>query len=1111
VNEKSRQIELGTFRPSNFMRKRKPFLFSDTQVFEETLLDRSLLDHHLETLTNRSQEKDFEHFSKRLAEKELCPNLLPQTGPTGGGDSKVDSETYPVSDAVSLLWYEGIGREAASERWAFAISAKRQWRQKVKSDVQGIVETQRGYTLIYFISSHYIKDKDRASIEDEFLKRYNVKVRLLDRTWILDKVFQNKREQLAVETLKISTRLTETLKKGSLDVERESELNELEKEIQDSTRYQGIKYQLIEDCIQAAILSRLLELPRVEVEGRFARAERVAEQYGTDQQKLRCAYEKALTLFWWYDDFRAFNLIYDDIERLAIGSSQVTDIELLANLWHLLWAALKNSQLTAAAAKLELRTKALRAALLRLQAEKDRPSTSIQSRSIELLINLSEFQDIPAKLSEIIDGFSKIIEEIKSLVNFPVIPLIKVLSEVGKYLPDDSGFDELFESMLLLSKERESRATSGRMLLERGKQKLHSGRYYEAICLLGRAQNDLATHECLNELVAALALCGRAYESIGLLWAARSNTLLAASLVFNKFWEDSTITINALICLQRLIWIELQLGQVPIALAWIEMATAIVNVIKLNTEKQEKFNEERKSQDLFLGFLILKSAFRDLFRLEAIPRILEDIGLHHSFLASLYALGYEDTLRDEGWIPKEEDESSVRQLFNDWTDQSTASNLPKTLEFLSEDLIEFHSQVLGCNIFAEVPNNNRSVFIAQSILASLEAFLATSLDSDLIPHQSNIRFKVMPSDSVDSVIGFYIQEESSAILETIVEVQHSVNESYVADLNSEAFKKKLYELFIRLVTCIAYLPDPQKYFDRLLGEELAFSRALNFTSVATSIWNILGKTPKIRLEDWKLRNVEKHFQLRRTTVWNSEKSVNDIRQTISVKPKPDRDALPQELRDVTHPEHRDRKVYSLINKALWDKAGWKGTGFGFIPNEKNLPLLEFALFFDDKSIGKKIFSQWREELGDTDIEERIRVSIITGIDADNPFAYRVVIGINPDWIKASSESRYIMTYRIRTMEPRDSSTLNQFVQFFQELGFYILVPGYVSEDSSNPEFFWKSGIMKRQIFIRPAWQLGENDCDLCGVQVDDKIIIPENVQNPPIINALSQIRKMKSR
>ena len=111
--------------PRAFYKDIHPELFSDSVLIRSAILDRSILEYHLDTLTNRSQEKDFEHFCRALAEKEICPNLTVQTGPTGGGDSKVDSETYPVADKLALTWYSGIGREASSERWAFAFSAKK--------------------------------------------------------------------------------------------------------------------------------------------------------------------------------------------------------------------------------------------------------------------------------------------------------------------------------------------------------------------------------------------------------------------------------------------------------------------------------------------------------------------------------------------------------------------------------------------------------------------------------------------------------------------------------------------------------------------------------------------------------------------------------------------------------------------------------------------------------------------------------------------------------------------------------------------------------------------------------------------------------------------------
>ena len=131
------------FSPRAFLRARRPERFSDSVVEQEPALDRSMLEYHLHTLTSRSQENDFELFARHLAEREVCPNLLPQTGPTGGGDSKVDAETYPVADALAFVWYVGIGREAASERWAFAFSAKEKWRTKVRSDIAKIAQTGR--------------------------------------------------------------------------------------------------------------------------------------------------------------------------------------------------------------------------------------------------------------------------------------------------------------------------------------------------------------------------------------------------------------------------------------------------------------------------------------------------------------------------------------------------------------------------------------------------------------------------------------------------------------------------------------------------------------------------------------------------------------------------------------------------------------------------------------------------------------------------------------------------------------------------------------------------------------------------------------------------------
>ena len=348
-----------------------------------------MLEYHLDTLTNRSQEVQFEHFARRLAEREICPNLLPQTGPTGGGDSKVDSETYPVADDLSLGWFIGIGREAASERWAFAFSAKKKWQEKVRSDVAKIVATGRGYQKIFFVSNQFIRDKARAKVEDELRAKHELDGRILDRTWILNKVFGNGREVLAIEDLDLSTSTRREVRKGPLDVRRERDLEDLEERIGEALRQQWFGLQLVDDCINAAILSRETDRPRIEIEGRFERAERVAVRCGTQHQRLECAYQRAWTVFWWHEDYEQFAALYGIVEECAKGSRNAYDLERLTNLWLLLHGTAGGHQLEEAKAAIQARTDTLTKELKRLSEEKHRPSTALQARTLLLMMQLN--------------------------------------------------------------------------------------------------------------------------------------------------------------------------------------------------------------------------------------------------------------------------------------------------------------------------------------------------------------------------------------------------------------------------------------------------------------------------------------------------------------------------------------------------------------------------------------------------------------------------------------------------------------------------------------------------------------------------------------------------
>lgn len=169
------------YSPREFMKMRMPERFSDTVIAKKGNLNRSILEYKLEVLTSNSQEQEFQNFCFKLAQLEIAPNLRPQTGPSGGGDSKADSETYPVSDFSRLRFWEGIANDSG-ERWAFAISAKKDWIGKFTKDVKGIVDTSRDYKRIFFITNQFAKDKKRAEMEEKLSKEYAIPITILDRT-----------------------------------------------------------------------------------------------------------------------------------------------------------------------------------------------------------------------------------------------------------------------------------------------------------------------------------------------------------------------------------------------------------------------------------------------------------------------------------------------------------------------------------------------------------------------------------------------------------------------------------------------------------------------------------------------------------------------------------------------------------------------------------------------------------------------------------------------------------------------------------------------------------------------------------------------------------------
>jgi len=75
----------------------------------------------------------------------------------------------------------------------------------VKSDVKKIIETNRGYTKIFFFSNQKISSKNKKNeIQDLTRKDYNEELTIQDAEWILEKVYSNQLLNEVIESLNLS-------------------------------------------------------------------------------------------------------------------------------------------------------------------------------------------------------------------------------------------------------------------------------------------------------------------------------------------------------------------------------------------------------------------------------------------------------------------------------------------------------------------------------------------------------------------------------------------------------------------------------------------------------------------------------------------------------------------------------------------------------------------------------------------------------------------------------------------------------------------------------------------------------------------------------------------
>ncbi|MDF7662772.1 hypothetical protein PUG81_27775 [Erwiniaceae bacterium L1_54_6] len=1079
--------EQRSFSPKEFLKQRHPNKFSDSVVVESGQLDRPVLEHFLASLNARSQELEFEGFVKKLCEKIICPNLLEQTGPVAGGDGKTDTQTFPVSEQSALLWYQGINDSSHKERWAFAVSTRKDWKVKCRQDVQKIKEDLFNYKRVYCITNQYVKADQRTSTEDTLREETGMDVRIMDISWILDQIFSQNLQQLAIDHLSLQTSYKREINLGANDYKKTQRYNETKKTLENEVNPENISYHEVELFLELAMLSAELEHPAFETEGLFIRSIRVAKKFGLNQQILDCYYQYAWKSHFWMENFISFEENLELLFKALQSSTNASQWEALINL---VTVHKTHTRLTRVKPTIDIDMieGVMLQTLSEISSDLSRPSNGLLAKTQLLIYSLQNTVG-EESINNVFHDLHHVIKESTVLIGYPFEKMFNLINEMDIIFNEIKAYEDLLDFITEQFSLREGQIRGAEMLLKRGIKRLDSGKPYEAIRIVGKSLIPLYKKESSDLFILALNVCSTAYERVGLLWSARACMLFAASVLTDKFWDKDELTVYQHKTYNYLSWLELKLGRLGYALKWLELSLLFQQQFK----EVDSDDNDHQNMDAFISQMVLNTEFSKLKYLDKMCFLLDKFGFYSSSIHLMYVLGYETQIKDEFDIDVDDSLFDYSIKLRDFSFGPDITGIKDSFEKRGC----LTSNISGCNITLTFPARSPFFDFATSLIASLEGVFATCMIDSIYSKESSLDVEIVSDDD-----GFSIENEFETVngnLTARIICNDFNNERFTfeyQDLLQEWNKKFLLQLLPEL-----FFISDLKIVEKSIFEDGALERSSTLSASMFASRNILGISVDEEVRSsFSDKGCTVPYPLIRKSSWDAACPRQSDNIAFSTLAK-GTGIVPEDLRKNEALKHGDYHIQNLIKPRAWDLAKWSGVMF--LQPLHGIPVL--CLQFTNSKEGGDVFKGLADKVGNVDDGGRLKLSIIKGISSSHPTHYTLMVSEN-----SIPEQRKIMgmVSRLNRMTPDSTDNIDRFAEMCTRSGqCYFGCYSMLEElEGAVPEHF---GILIKNIRIMWAWQIELKDPEFVALDLKELPFIPTDVQNPPVVATIEALRSIK--
>lgn len=1042
----------------SYYRRLRSNLFSDTEVVYETKLTPELFDLKLEQLSQDKKQSEFENFVLALVVRLVTPNIKLQTGPDGGGDGKVDGETYPVDKAISDKWWVSEG-STGDHKWAIAISVQKNWKSKIEGDVKKAVETGRGYTKVIFFSSQKIKSSKRQEVEDEPSKQYGVAVSIFDGKWCSFAVFEQGCYDVATEKLNFSEEYRrKTVKEGPNDKRRKEELEKLENDLL-SRQVESLDTDYVDALLRSCLLSRGLERPRIETEGRFNRAQREAEAHGSSVQRFNITYHHAWTSFFWFHDVDAMYADYLKLKEYANMHTTVHTIELMTNILSNLENATRAGLFDSERFGKEVQD---------LKTIKERKDLSQASRLfLELFFSEHRLLQMVHCAQDPTSELKTLAELIKTSANYPDISFdaqITFVEIIGCMIDDNEEYEKLVDNISEISSQRKSEVEGAIIHFNRAQTLIDKPQYKSVVKHLGHCVHAFLKEGYETELVKTYGYMGIALYNLELPYSAKAYLVKAASILVKEFFTKGTISHLLITVLWKLCEIELMTGRLVMYLNWRELLFVIAH------NGQEIESKEFVEKDiLFDGGWACHFATADLTRetISFLPDIFARCDMHISENYLKYALGYQESV----------DEQFVNLITDDWGKllrlQPIHKQFLNPLNIAEEGLNTISTLAKGCRFTVSYENSIRSQLVAETFLATVETLLATFDTLELVVMSQGVQVEIIPTDGQS-------------------ELERGENGTkYIFRVNYDTLDGETYwrcfaffmAHFMSLNTVsneevkdlIAQRHEKEKIMDRIIA----------LLELNNAVYYVLGDKFKYSIRQWKNAN-DKTYVCKADT---KEETLTDQNP---------------------HAEQRGMQTFSISSTLeWWEKAGWTGVCFMCDRWSATPPIVGLA--FKNLEAGIKIINEWKEKIAKG--EPSVELHLIRGINKQHPSWYRACVTPEIPLSHIAEGQCVAVICRKHTMTPNDTSNLDNFERVYSQFGSCRLVAVAIDDQMHiNMNIDFGEAIELKKVIITDAWKVSAHGPTRNALEWDDDPIIPESeCTTAPVIELMKNLREVHNK